>query len=198
MLKLVFATNNKNKIKEIQNALNGIVEILSLKDIGFEGDIPEDFETLKENALQKAHYIADRFNVNCFADDTGLEIDALNGAPGVYSARYAGEDCVAENNMAKVLANLKGEKNRRAKFRTVVALVLDNEDYTFEGAAKGEILNEKTGSEGFGYDPIFKPEGFEESFAQMSIDQKNAISHRGAAVRKLVEYLKNSSGTSNF
>ncbi|MFT7611316.1 MAG: XTP/dITP diphosphohydrolase [Parvicellaceae bacterium] len=198
MLKLVFATNNKNKIKEIQNALNGIVEILSLKDIGFEGDIPEDFETLKENALQKAHYIADRFNVNCFADDTGLEIDALNGAPGVYSARYAGEDCVAENNMAKVLANLKGEKNRRAKFRTVVALVLDNEDYTFEGVAKGEILNENTGSEGFGYDPIFKPEGFEESFAQMSIDQKNAISHRGAAVRKLVEYLKNSSGTSNF
>jgi XTP/dITP diphosphohydrolase len=198
MLKLVFATNNKNKIKEIQNALNGIVEILSLKDIGFEGDIPEDFETLEENALQKAHYITDRFNVNCFADDTGLEIDALNGAPGVYSARYAGEDCVAENNMAKVLANLKGEKNRRAKFRTVVALVLDNEDYTFEGVAKGEILNENTGSEGFGYDPIFKPEGFEESFAQMSIDQKNAISHRGAAVRKLVEYLKNSSGTSNF
>ena len=189
MLKLVFATNNKNKIKEIQNALNGIVEILSLKDIGFEGEIPEDFETLEENALQKAHYIADRYNVNCFADDTGLEVEALNGEPGVYSARYAGEDCIAENNMAKVLLNLKGQSNRNAQFRTVVALVLNNEDHTFEGMVNGEILESRTGTEGFGYDPIFKPQGFEESFAQMTIAQKNEISHRGKAISKLTDFI---------
>jgi len=189
MLKLVFATNNKNKIKEIQNALNGIVEILSLKDIGFEGEIPEDFETLEENALQKAHYIADRYNVNCFADDTGLEVEALNGEPGVYSARYAGEDCIAENNMAKVLLNLEGQSNRNAQFRTVVALVLNNEDHTFEGMVNGEILEIRTGAEGFGYDPIFKPQGFEESFAQMTIEQKNEISHRGKAISKLTDFI---------
>ncbi|MBL4704498.1 MAG: non-canonical purine NTP diphosphatase [Flavobacteriales bacterium] len=188
-MKLVFATNNKNKIKEIQIALKGKVEVLSLKDIGFEGEIPEDYETLEENALQKAHFIADKFHVNCFADDTGLEIEALNGAPGVYSARYAGEDCIAENNMSKVLSNLKDKETRTAQFRTVVALILNEEEFTFEGVVNGEILNEKSGKDGFGYDPIFQPDGFNVSFAEMSMEQKNEISHRGKAVRKLVDFL---------
>lgn len=188
-MRLVFATNNKNKIKEIQLALKGVVEILSLEDIDFEGDIPEDHATLEENALQKANFIASRFQVNCFADDTGLEIDALDGRPGVYSARYAGEERSAEANMDKVLSELTGVPTREARFRTVVALVLNSTEYTFEGAVEGEILEAKTGTEGFGYDPIFKPEGYDISFAEMSIEEKNKISHRGRAVKKLVDFL---------
>jgi len=191
-MKLVFATNNKNKIKEIESALNGKIKILSLKDIGFSGDIPEDFETLEENAFQKADYIASRFNLNCFADDTGLEIEALNGRPGVYSARYAGSTANADDNMNKVLEELGSETNRRAKFRTVISLLFNGKQYSFEGAVEGEILYEKTGSDGFGYDPIFRPAGHDDSFAEMTLAQKNLISHRGLAVQKLIWFLENS------
>lgn len=190
-MKLVFATNNKNKIKEIESALNGKIKILSLKDIGFSDGIPEDHETLEENAFQKADHIASMFNVNCFADDTGLEIEALNGRPGVYSARYAGPAATADDNMTKVLKELGAETNRRAKFRTVISLLINDKQYSFEGAVEGEILLEKTGSEGFGYDPIFRPAGHEESFAEMTMAQKNRISHRGLAVQKLIRFLEN-------
>ncbi len=188
-MKLVFATNNKNKIKEIQSAILGKMEILSLDEIGFSGEIPEDYDTLKENALQKATYISTGFKVNCFADDTGLEIEALDGRPGVYSARYAGDQSSAENNIDKVLMELKGESNRKALFRTVISLKFNNRDYFFEGIVKGQILESRTGEEGFGYDPIFQPDGFRQSFAEMSIAQKNRISHRGLAVQKLVQFL---------
>ena len=189
-MKLVFATNNKNKIKEIQSAILGKMEILSLAEIGFSGEIPEDYDTLEENALQKATHIATRFNVNCFADDTGLEIEALQGRPGVYSARYAGSQASAENNMEKVLMELKGESNRKALFRTVISLKYNQQDYFFEGIVQGQILESKTGDEGFGYDPIFQPDGFCQSFAEMSIAQKNKISHRGLAVKRLVQFLE--------
>jgi XTP/dITP diphosphohydrolase len=190
-MKLVFATNNKNKIKEIESALNGKIKILSLQDVGFSDDIPEDFETLEENAFQKADYIASRFNLNCFADDTGLEIEALNGRPGVYSARYAGATANADDNMNKVLDELGSETNRYAKFRTVISLLINGKQYSFEGAVEGEILNEKKGSDGFGYDPIFRPKGHGESFAEMTLAQKNLISHRGLAVQKLIRFLEN-------
>ena len=152
-------------------------------------EIPETGTTLKENALQKARYVYDKTGLNCFSDDTGLEIEALNNRPGVYSAMYAGEDCNAEANMQKVLKELSGISNRKAKFKTVIALILNGKEYFFEGDVSGEILQEKTGSDGFGYDPIFKPEGYKETFAQMSISLKNKISHRGLAVKKLVSFL---------
>ena len=189
MLQLVFATNNQNKIQEIQKELAGKVEVLSLDDIGFEGEIPEDYETLQENAHQKARYIADRFKVNCFADDTGLEVHSLGGEPGVYSARYAGPERSADLNMAKLIEELKGHEDRSAQFRTVVALVLNEEDFSFEGAVQGTILSERVGADGFGYDPVFQPDGYSVSFAEMSMSEKNAISHRGKAVRKLVAFL---------
>ena len=187
-MKIVFATNNLNKLKEIQQILPSM-ELLSLKDIGFEGEIPEDYETLEENAFQKAQYIFDRYKIPCFADDTGLEVESLNGAPGVYSARYAGEDCIADNNMRKLLSEMQGTANRRAAFKTVVAFVTDTEKRAFEGVAEGVILYEKQGIDGLGYDPIFKPLSYNLSFAEMSAAEKNKISHRGKAVRKFADYI---------
>ncbi len=190
MRKIVFATNNKNKLKEIQHLLNGIVDIVSLNDIGFNEDIAETENTLKGNASLKSHAIYDRFGYHVFSDDTGLEIDALNGEPGVYSARYAGEDGQAEANMQKVLRKMKEKKQRSARFRTVISLILDGKEYFFEGKVEGQIIKEKHGDEGFGYDPIFQPTGYEETFAQLSLDIKNRISHRGQAVKQLVAFLK--------
>ena len=189
-MKLVFATNNQNKVNEIKSLLGEGVEIVSLKDIGCNEELPETQETLEGNALQKARYVADNYNVNCFADDTGLEVASLNGAPGVYSARYAGEQCAAEDNMTKVLAELDGKKNRLAKFRTIVALILNDEEHFFEGQVDGSITRSKRGSDGFGYDPIFQPNGFDVTFSEMSMAEKNAISHRRKAVAKLVAFLK--------
>jgi XTP/dITP diphosphohydrolase len=157
--------------------------------LGINEEIPETGITLKENALQKTKYVYDKTGLNCFSDDTGLEIEALNNRPGVYSAMYAGADCNAENNMQKVLKELYSISNRKAKFKTVIALILNGEEYFFEGEVKGSILKKKNGLKGFGYDPIFKPEGYEEAYAQMSISLKNKISHRGLAVKKLVSFL---------
>ncbi len=188
-MKLVFATNNLYKLEEVQNLLGDEFNLLSLKDISFSSEIPEDFETLKENALQKAQFIYDRYKIDCFADDTGLEIDHLKGAPGVYSARYAGENCSFDDNIDKVLQELGGANNRKARFRTVIALIIKGETYFFEGIVDGVILTERHGTDGFGYDPIFRPLGFEKSFAQMDLDEKNEISHRGRATKKLVDFL---------
>ncbi len=190
-MELVFATNNLHKLEEVQSLLGKRIKLLSLKEIGCFEEIPEDFETLKENASQKANFIFDKYKINCFADDTGLEIDALNGEPGVYSARYAGESCSFEDNMNKVLDKMKGIESRKACFKTVIALILDGKEYYFEGQVNGEMLKEKVGLDGFGYDPIFKPEDYDLSFAQMSLDEKNKISHRARATMKLVEFLKN-------
>jgi len=190
-MKIVFATNNPNKLKEIQSLIPKEIEIISLKEIGCNEDIPETGDTLEANAFQKAHYIKDNFNYDCFADDTGLEIDELNGDPGVYSARYAGRERNANANMNKVLNELKGKKNRKAQFRTAIALILKGEEHLFEGKVEGYISKDKQGNEGFGYDPIFIPENNIRSFAQMSMQEKGAISHRGRAVKKLVTYLNN-------
>ena len=189
-MKIVFATNNKHKLEEISHLLEGKHEIVSLDAIGCHDDIPEDHETLQENALQKARYVKDHYGYDCFADDTGLEIEALNFEPGVYSARYAGLDKDATANMKKVLAKMEGITNRKAHFRTVIALILDGKEYFFEGRVDGEILTEKHGEAGFGYDPIFRPSGYQESFAEMPMDEKNKISHRGIATQKLCEFLK--------
>ena len=186
--KIVFATGNPNKLKEIKSAINSF-EIVGLKDLGITDDIPETGDTLKKNALQKAKYVYDKTGFDCFSDDTGLEIEALDYRPGVYSAMYAGPDCNAENNMRKVLEELGETPNRNAQFKTVIALILEGKEYFFEGVVKGEILKEKTGKDGFGYDPIFRPLGYKESFAEMSIAQKNEISHRGLAVKKLIKFL---------
>ena len=188
MKKLVFATNNLNKLKEIRSAISHF-EIIGLSDIAIIEDIPETGNTLKANALQKAKYIYDKTALDCFADDTGLEIEALDGNPGVYSARYAGPECDSEANMQKVLRKLDGSENRKAQFKTVVALIIDGKEFFFDGKVEGQILKFKTGTDGFGYDPIFQPNGFNESFAEMSMKQKNEISHRGIAIRKLIEYL---------
>ena len=187
--KIVFATGNPNKLKEINAAIKSF-KIVGLKDLGINEEIPETGITLKENALQKAKYVYDKTGLNCFSDDTGLEIEALNNRPGVYSDMYAGADCNAENNMQKVLKELSSIHNRKAKFNTVIALILNGKEYFFEGDVSWKNLQEKTGCEGFGYDPIFKPEGHKETFAQMSIDLKNKISHRGLAVKKLVAFLE--------
>ena len=186
--KIVFATGNPNKLKEINSAINSF-EIIGLKDLGITEEVPETGDTLKKNALQKAKYVYDKTGLDCFSDDTGLEIEALNYRPGVYSAMYAGPDCNAENNMRKVLRELEETPNRTAQFKTVIALILQGKEYFFEGVVKGEILKDKTGKDGFGYDPIFRPLGYKESFAEMSIAQKNEISHRGLAVKKLVKFL---------
>ena len=190
-MKIVFATNNPNKLKEIQSLIPKEIEIISLKEIGCNEDIPETGDTLEANAFQKAHYIKDNYNYDCFADDTGLEIDELNGDPGVYSARYAGPERNANTNINKVLNELKGKKNRKAQFRTAIALILKDEEHLFEGKVEGYISKDKQGNEGFGYDPIFIPENDIRSFAQMSMQEKGAISHRGRAVKKLVTYLNN-------
>jgi len=188
-MKLIFATNNLNKLKELQQLLGEKVELLSLKDINCNDEIPEDYETLEENATQKAEYIYKKYNVNCFADDTGLEIKSLNNEPGVYSARYAGVDKDAKANMKKVLTKLDGIEDRSARFRTVISLFLNDKEYQFEGIVDGNILKSERGTDGFGYDPIFEPEGYNVSFAEMEMSKKNKISHRGLAVQKLVQFL---------
>jgi XTP/dITP diphosphohydrolase len=189
-MKLVFATNNRHKLEEVRAILGNKIEVLSLNDIDCHDDIPETADTLEGNALIKARYIHEKFGVDCFADDTGLEVEALNGEPGVYSARYAGEDCNPEANMYKLLQNLTGENNRNAQFRTVIALIINGEEKLFNGIVKGTISREKMGNAGFGYDPIFIPEGFSESFAQMTSEMKNSISHRYRATNELSNYLK--------
>ena len=189
-MKLVFATNNKHKLEEVRAILGNRIEVLSLNDINCHDDIPETADTLEGNALIKARYIYEKFGVDCFADDTGLEVDVLGGEPGVYSARYAGEECNPEANMHKLLHNLTGKNNRDAQFRTVIALIIKGEEKLFNGIVKGTISNKKMGEAGFGYDPIFIPEGFSESFAQMTSEMKNSISHRYRATEELSNYLK--------
>ena len=186
--KIVFATGNPNKLKEINSAINGF-KIVGLKDLGITEEIPETGDTLMKNAQQKAKYVYNKTGLDCFSDDTGLEIEALNYRPGVYSAMYAGPDCNAENNIRKVLEELEESTNRKAQFKTVIALILNGKEYFFEGLVNGVILNERSGKGGFGYDPIFRPIGYEESFAKMTIGQKNEISHRGLAVKKLITFL---------
>lgn len=188
-MKLVFATNNKHKLEEISRILGARFEIVSLEEIGCREDIPEDYETLQENALQKARYVKEHYGYDCFADDTGLEIEALGNRPGVYSARYAGPAKDSQANMRKVLEEMEGQGNRKARFRTVIALIWEGREYCFEGEVRGEILTAQQGQTGFGYDPIFRPEGYAESFAEMPMDEKNSISHRGRAVGKLVDFL---------
>lgn len=189
MRKLVFATNNEHKVEEIRNKLGGLFEISTLKEIGCTEEIPEDSGTLEGNAQQKSHYLFSKYGCDCFADDTGLEVEALNNEPGVYSARYAGESKDPEANMDKLLLNLKNHSNRKARFRTVISLIIDGKEYLFEGIANGKILTERHGSKGFGYDPIFQPDGYNLSFAELSMEEKNAISHRGKAVEKLIDFL---------
>jgi XTP/dITP diphosphohydrolase len=189
-MKLVFATNNLNKLKEVQEMLSNSIEILSLNDIRCFDEVDETETTLEGNAKLKADYITHNFGYNCFADDTGLEVESLDGKPGVYSARFAGEPANAENNMQKLLTDLKFKENRKAQFKTAICLNLDGKQFFFEGICSGDILKEKQGEKGFGYDPIFKPEGFSQSFAIMNSKEKNTISHRGVAVQKLVEFLK--------
>ena len=194
MKKLIFATNNKHKVEEVRAALGGMVQIVTLAEAGLSGEIPETADTLQGNALLKAQWVWERTGMDCFADDTGLEVDALGGAPGVYSARYAGEHCSFDDNIDKLLAALDGQNNRRADFRTVICLIEGGEPKYFEGRVDGQILTERhSNGEGFGYDPIFMPDRFALSFAEMPLDVKNTISHRGLAVQKLVEYLKVSS-----
>ena len=188
-MKLVFATNNAHKLEEIKEMLGSRHEIVSLKEIQCHEDIPEEQDTLEGNALQKARYIHEKYGLDCFADDTGLEIKALNNAPGVYSARYAGNAHDSEANMKKVLQEMQHISERQARFRTVIALILGEKEYLFEGIVNGEILTSKRGSEGFGYDPIFRPEGFQESFAEMPLHEINKISLRGRAVRELCRFL---------
>lgn len=190
-MKLVFATNNKHKLEEVREILGNKFEILSLKDIHFFDEIPETQNTIEGNASQKAHFIYDKYNINCFADDTGLEIDALNGAPGVYSARYAGDNCTYEDNVQKVLKKLEGINNRKAQFKTVISLIVNDIEYVFQGIIKGSVTENKRGKSGFGYDPIFLPEGYEKTFAELSSREKNKISHRGLATQKLFNFLEN-------
>jgi XTP/dITP diphosphohydrolase len=190
MVDLVFATNNTHKVEEVNKKLNGLFKIRTLEDVGCHEDIPETSNTLEGNALQKARYLYNKYHYDCFADDTGLEVEALDNAPGVYSARYAGEEKDPEANMHRLLSELSGKENRAAQFRTVIALILEGKEYTFEGVVKGEILKEKKGEKGFGYDPVFQPEGYFVSFAEISMDEKNQISHRGRALDKLLSFLK--------
>ena len=189
MKELVFATNNEHKLRELREIAGEKFRILSLKDINCFDDIPETEPTIKGNALIKANYIKDKYGYDCFADDTGLEVEALGGEPGVYSARYAGEDCDSEKNIDKILAKLKNESNRKARFITYIALILEGNTHIFEGEVQGEILTERHGEGGFGYDPVFKPVESENSFAEMLPEEKNAISHRGRAVQKLLKVL---------
>lgn len=200
-MKIVFATNNEHKLSEIRSILGDSIEVLSLKDIGCDADIPETGKTLEENALQKAQFIYNHYHMDVFADDTGLEVEALNGAPGVYSARYAGgEGHDSEANMTKLLNELGENNNRRARFRTVIALILKKnvcpcgctsikEIHQFDGIVEGEIIRERRGGEGFGYDPIFKPDGYDKTFAELGMDIKNHISHRARATAKLADFL---------
>lgn len=188
-MKLYFATNNIHKLKEVQEVVGDSFQIESMRSLGINEDIPEDQQTLEGNALQKARFLYDRTGESCFADDTGLEVDALNGAPGVYSARYAGEAKNSLDNMALLLKNMSGIQHRKARFRTVIALILDGKEYLFEGVVKGTIAEEPRGTAGFGYDPLFVPDGYSTTFAEMDSEAKNAISHRGRAVEKLAAFL---------
>lgn len=189
MKTLVFATNNLHKLEEVKNITRHLVRIVSLSEINCHDEIPETADTLEGNALQKARYIKEHYGYDCFADDTGLEVEALDNAPGVYSARYAGPEHDAEANMHKLLHEMEGEENRKARFRTVIALIRDGREYLFEGLIEGVITRDKRGDSGFGYDPIFQPDGYEQTFAELGNDTKNQISHRALAVQKLAAFL---------
>ena len=189
MKKFVFATNNAHKLEEVSTILGSKIELLSMKDINCNVDIPETADTLEGNALIKAKYIFNNYHLDCFADDTGLEVEALNGAPGVYSARYAGDAHNSEANMQKLLSDLEGIENRKAQFRTVFALIIDGKDHLFEGIVKGVITKSRRGTSGFGYDPIFIPEGYTQTYAEMGNKLKNKISHRALATNKLCNFL---------
>jgi XTP/dITP diphosphohydrolase len=191
MKKLVIATNNTHKLEEIRAILGHQLELLSLKDIHCDVDIPETADTLEGNASQKAHFIYDNYGLNCFADDTGLEVEALNGEPGVHTARYATEGHDTDANVRKLLHELEGKKNRKARFRTIVSLIEDGVEHQFEGIVNGVITTEKRGTNGFGYDPVFIPEGYDETFAELGVDVKNHVSHRARAIAKLCAYLLN-------
>jgi XTP/dITP diphosphohydrolase len=186
---LIFATGNQNKLLEINKIIPNNVKIISLKDLKFSDDIPENENTIEGNAIYKAKYIYNKFNTNVFSDDTGLEVEALNGEPGVYSARYAGEACDSNDNINKLLKKLKKKKNRNARFKTIIALIIKNKIHTFEGIINGEILKNPIGENGFGYDSIFKPAGYSKSFAELSINEKNIISHRSLAIKKLINFI---------
>lgn len=189
MQQLVFATNNRHKLEEVAAKIDGKLQLLTLEDIGCYDDIAETGITFRENAAIKSHYIFNKYNLNCFGDDSGLEVDALNGEPGVYSARYAGKHGDHNANIDKVLEKIKDTANRRARFRTVISLIWNGREHFFEGTVEGVIRNERTGKQGFGYDPIFQPDGYDITFAEMSLDEKNRISHRAKAVEKLVAFL---------
>ena len=188
-MQLVFATNNLNKLKEVQSLIPNNINLLSLKDIGCVEDVPETQDTIEGNAIQKAAYIKEHYGYDCFADDTGLIVETLNGEPGVYSARYAGEQRSSEDNIQKILKNLKDVSNRNAQFETVIALQFQGKQHVFTGICKGEITLAKAGDQGFGYDPIFKAEGYDKTFAEISLQEKNQIGHRGKAVQLLVQFL---------
>jgi XTP/dITP diphosphohydrolase len=190
MIELVFATKNKHKLNELSKLAGDEFHLLSLKDIKCLDDIPETADTLEGNAAIKAQFVWEKYGINCFADDTGLEVDALNGQPGVFSARYAGEDQDSEANLSKVLDELADNLNRKARFRTVICLIIDGKEYYFEGIVNGNLLKERQGKEGFGYDPIFVPVGYDKTFAEMDMVVKNKISHRGIATEKLISFLK--------
>lgn len=190
MTELCFATNNRKKTEEVSQMLEGKYKLLTLEDIGCHHELAEDQDTLEGNSRQKAEQVWQKYNISCFADDTGLEVEALNGAPGVYSARYAGPQRRDSDNIQHLLKNLQGQQNRKARFRTSITLILNGEQQQFEGIVNGHITEELKGDKGFGYDPVFVPEGFDKTFAQMSPEEKNAISHRGRAVQKLVDFLK--------
>jgi XTP/dITP diphosphohydrolase len=190
-MKLVFASNNANKIKEIQQLVPSSIQIVSLQDIGCTEEIPETADTIEGNAILKANYVTEKYGFNCFADDSGLEVAILNGEPGVYSARYAGEPKNDDNNMNKLLLNLKDKTNRKANFKTVICLNINKEQHLFTGIINGKIIDEKIGNNGFGYDPIFVADGYTKTFAELSMEEKSSISHRGQAVKQLVTFCKN-------
>ena len=191
-MELIFATHNQHKTEEAREIAASFIQIKNLKDIGCFEEIPETADTLPGNALQKAHYVQEHFRVNCFADDTGLEVEALDGRPGVYSARYDGEHCRYQDHVDKLLREMTGKTNRRACFKTVIALILDGKEYLFEGRVDGQIIEDQRGMSGFGYDPVFLPDGFDRTFAEMSEEEKNSISHRGRAIRQMMDFLKKS------
>jgi XTP/dITP diphosphohydrolase len=189
-MELLFVTHNAHKVKEIESKLGNLFRIKSMTDFGLNDDIEESGSTLEENAQIKARYVQEKLGMDCFADDTGLEVEVLNGRPGVYSARFAGPDCIAENNITKLLNELKNQDNRSAQFRTVICLIIEGKEYLFEGKIKGKIVENKAGVDGFGYDPIFQPNGYSKTFAEMSLEEKNTISHRALALNQLVEFFE--------
>ena len=191
MKKIIFATNNKNKLREMREIMEGLYEVLSLDDIGCHEEIIEDADTIEGNAKIKADFVTNRYHIDCFADDTGLEVEALGGAPGVYTARFAGEHCSYQDNVNKMLTVMQCQTNRKAAFRTCIALNLNGKSYYFEGRCDGQITEQQRGTEGFGYDPIFQPDGYDQTFAELGHEVKNAISHRGRATQKLIGFLKN-------